>query len=202
MKLEMGHLIDLKSNDEFFQNKIYENEELSDLDLHLLTIKGSVFRHCKFQNVTFEHLNLTKCVFEYCQFVDGSFYESKIVSTKFAHCDFVNMKWVKGKAFQSEFIQILWKYMDFHHFSFELVLFNDCDVIQGEFLECPFRDTQFQISRLYDTFFKSCFFCDVNFTTSTLKDTFLDVNGMKNCILTPSQGLDLLSFYGISFSEQ
>ena len=33
----------------------------------------------------------------------------------------------------------------------------------------------------------------------SLENTFLDINQLKNCKLTPSQGLELLSFYGITF---
>lgn len=201
MKMNVGHLDDFQENDDYFHHFFYENETLQSVDLQFLSVSSSHFKNCKFLDVYFYQVNLSKCHFENCQFLNTSFANCTMESNQFESCEFVNLKWFDGKDYKSKYLHTLWKYVEMHEFSFDMSYFEDCDFIQNDILKCRYHDVNFSLCRFTDSNYRLCPCFDVNFSTSFLKDTYFDINSFKNCILTPSQGLELLAFYEILFHE-
>lgn len=125
-------------------------------------------------------LSIQNCQFRHCTFDQVNFEQ-----VRFANCTFINCKFLTTSFFECVM---------------ERNKVEDCDFLESMILISVLRDVVFSVSQFERSELKSSF-QDSNFSTSILKDTYLDLTNLKNCILTPSQGLELLLFYGISFSE-
>lgn len=198
---QLSSLEALVLNEDNFVRCIFKEEVIDKKSISFLNVQYSSFHRCKFIDIDFQNIYLENCEFSDCQFINSSFSDCLLKKDKFLNCEFVNMKWIKGRILDSSFYQTLFKYFDFHKFLFEQIFFEECDFLESQILDCHLTNCFFKLSCLEKSKFYSCSLKKVDLSTSQLKNTYLDIKKLKECILTPSQGLDLLLFYGIVFKS-
>lgn len=178
----------------------FYNDKIVNQDLRFMTVY-----HCLFTNVVFDHcifnqVNFSKCKFVNCKFLNTSFFSCVLKSNLFLESDFIGEKMSESHIEQNQYEKVLWKYGEVRKNIFECETYEDCNFHSVLIDDNQFFDVNFSLCHFCDCHLQSKF-QDVNFITSNLENTFLDVNQLKNCFLTPSQGLEILLFYGISFDK-
>ena len=188
-----------QNEDEFFEYSFW-NEELLKEEAHFIHVRKCEFQNCVFDAVIFHEVNITECIFRNCKFLNTSFFSSTFQKNQFYDCDFVNSSFSESKLEQNKWFHSLFKYSEIKKVEMDVEVFENCDFIQTFLTNNKSRDVLFSVSR-FDSCDLTGTFLDTNFSSSILKDTKLSLTDLKNCILTPSQGLELLTYYGISFHE-
>jgi len=194
-----GHLEDFLKNDVRFLHLVFQDQVLCHVDLQFLTLQHSTLIHCKFQGIYFDSVQFQNCVFQNCQFVDCSFYHSVFQNNRFEQCDFVNVKWTLQNFSNDFFEDSLLKYSEMQKTNFKGLQFFTCKFFDWHNSKGVYQDVHFQGCQFKNSSFRDQQLTNVDFSTSSLEETFLDILKLKNCVLTPSQGMDLLTYYGVLF---
>lgn len=194
----MKSFLNFLLNEEDCQDIAFQGEKVEKRDLHFLNVYQCKFTNCVFSACIFESFNFSACTFVNCKFLDSSFFSCTMKKNYFLDCDFVNVKFTELNWKQNKFERAMFKYVEMRKNKLELETYDTCNLVSIESFEDQFFDVSFSLSHILMSSFQSTF-CDTNFNTSSIEDTFFDLKKFKNCFLTPSQGLELLKYYGITF---
>lgn len=193
-------LKELLLNQEYFQELQFENEKMLKEDVHYFNLVSCTIKNCCFEDIIFHQGNFCNCTFINCKFINTSFFNIKIEKNHFLDCDFLSCKFAESAFFQNNFENTLQKYHEMNKNKIDLDKYENCDIIESNYNDCIFQELKLDSNRFKKVNFQ-CSFIDTNFSNTSLKDCYFDIKGFKKCILTPSQGLELLSLYDISFKE-
>jgi len=194
----MSCFFDFMSNEMDCQSCSFQNEQIIDQDIRFMTVYDCQFTNVIFDHCIFEQVNFSRCKFINCKFLNSSYFECVMKSNFFLESDFIGIKMSQSNLEQNHYEKVLWKYGEMRKNTFQNEMYEECSFLSISIDNNQFFDDEFSSCHFVDAHLQSTF-QDVSFLTSSLENTFLDINQLKNCKLTPSQGLELLSFYGITF---
>ena len=138
-------------------NKIFDQYDLSDLNLHRVNLTK-----CTFQNVNLSETYINECIFSGCFFYNSTLQDTHFVEVEFNDKSFFNSADLKLAEFtncsltEPNFLDSALNNAKFTDCSLQKPYWENCYLTDATFTDCDMESTIFQHTRLISTRFVGC----------------------------------------------
>lgn len=156
--------------DELVSRDLFEDEEISGLDLSQVSLSDKQFVGCTFfrsnlNEARLAGVRLSDCTLEDCDMTAVRPQGMKAQEVRFVRCKMVGVEWTELAAFPLvEFHECLLRYAMFLALDLRRTPFLKCDVREGSFVRVDLTEADFEGTNLTGTSFEQCQLRKADFT--------------------------------------
>ncbi len=182
-------------------NKLFQKEEIADMEINFETFREVHFLNCKFRDVTFNNIFLGKVVFQNCDFLNVNFLESNLSKVRFINSKLTNVSFFESKMEDVEIIEVIIQYSKIENTVINNSLFDDVKLKENihrhnKYKNVNFYKSDLKLENFIDT---KCMECD--FKTSHFEEVSINIDDLVTSTLSIINVMDILAYKGINLEQ-